>query len=83
MGGSGAEGNGGGGGGLYGGHASQQEGDESCCSGTGGSGYINTTLITNGATIAGDQTFPSPNGSTEIGHSGDGYAIISWISPSQ
>ena len=78
----GAEGNGGGGGGFYGGPACQQEGDESCCSGTGGSGYINTTLITNGATIAGAQTFPSPNGGTEIGHSGDGYAIISWISPS-
>ena len=78
----GAEGNGGGGGGFYGGYASQEQGDESDCGGSGGSGYINTTLITNGATIAGDQTFPSPNGGTEIGHGGNGYAIISWISPS-
>ena len=78
VGGGGAEGNGGGGGGLYGGPASQNEGNYSCCYGTGGSGYINTTLITNGATIAGDQTFPSPSGGTETGHSGDGYAIITW-----
>ena len=82
MGGSGAEGNGGGGGGLYGGHASQLEGGSSNCAGTGGSGYINTTKITNGTTIAGDQIFPSSSGGTETGHSGDGYAIISWISPS-
>ena len=74
----GAEGNGGGGGGLYGGHASQLEGADSNCAGTGGSGYINTTKITNGTTIAGDQTFPSSSGGTETGHSGDGYAIITW-----
>ena len=74
----GAQGNGGGGGGFYGGPASQQEGEKSCCPGTGGSGYINTTLITNGATIAGDQTFPSPNGGTETGHEGNGYCIITW-----
>ena len=47
----------------------------------GGSGHIGT-MLTNGATIAGDQTFPSPSGGTETGHSGDGYCIISWISPS-
>ncbi|WP_024990751.1 glycine rich domain-containing protein, partial [Segatella albensis] len=74
--GSGAEGNGGGGGGLYGGHASQLEGVNSNCAGTGGSGYVGD--VTNGATIAGNQTFPSPNGGTETGHSGDGYAIITW-----
>ena len=62
-----------GGGGWYGGGGSATAG-----AGGGGSGHINTTLITNGATIAGDQTFPSPSGGTETGHSGDGYAIITW-----
>ena len=76
----GAEGNGGGGGGFYGGTACQEEGVSSDCSGAGGSGYIGG--ITNEATIAGDQTFPKPKGGTETGHEGDGYAIISWISPS-
>ncbi|WP_238314535.1 glycine rich domain-containing protein [Segatella albensis] len=32
--------------------------------------------------IAGDAIMPKPGGGTETGHSGDGYAIISWISPS-
>ncbi|WP_051230956.1 glycine-rich protein [Segatella albensis] len=68
---------GGGGGGWYGGGGTPFTG-----TGGGGSGHINTTLITNGATIAGDQTFPSPSGGTETGHSGNGYCIISWISPS-
>ena len=68
---------GGGGGGWYGGGGTPFTG-----AGGGGSGHINTTLITNGATIAGDQTFPKPKGGTEAGHSGYGYAIISWISPS-
>ena len=77
---NGAEGNGGGGGGFYGGYASQEEGEDSDCGGSGGSGYVGD--VTNGATIAGDQTFPKPKGGKETGHSGDGYAIISWISPS-
>ena len=72
----GAEGNGGGGGGFYGGYASQEQGEGSDCGGAGGSGYVGD--VTNGATIAGDQTFPSPSGGTETGHSGDGYAIITW-----
>ena len=76
----GAEGNGGGGGGFYGGLASLQDGNHSCCGGAGGSGYVGS--VTNGETIAGDQTFPKPKGGTETGHEGDGYAIISWISPS-
>ncbi len=76
----GAEGNGGGGGGFYGGPASQKTGDLSDCGGAGGSGYVGSVI--NGTTIAGDQTFLSPSGGTETGHSGNGYAIISWISPS-
>ncbi|WP_027452732.1 glycine rich domain-containing protein [Segatella albensis] len=75
-----AEGNGGGGGGFYGGPASQRTDKWSDCPGTGGSGYVGS--VSNGITIAGDQTFASPSGGTETGHSGDGYAIISWISPS-
>jgi len=42
------------------------------------SGYV----FTNSVMIAGDATMPKPKGGTETGHSGDGYAIISWISPS-
>ena len=76
----GVEGNGGGGGGFYGGPACQTEGSNSNCGGAGGSGYIGG--LTNGTTIAGDQAFPSPSGGTETGHEGDGYCIISWISPS-
>ena len=56
------------------------EGYHSCCCGAGGSGYVGD--VTNGATIAGDSTMPRPSGGTEQGHHGEGYAIISWISPS-
>ena len=42
------------------------------------SGYV----FTNSVMIAGDAIMPKPKGGTETGHSGDGYAIISWISPS-
>ena len=76
---AGAEGNGGGGGGFYGGLACQEEKEYSVCSGAGGSGYVGSVI--NGSTIAGDQSFPSPSGGTEQGHLGNGYAIISWISP--
>lgn len=63
----------GGGAGLYGGG-----GATVWCSAGGGSGYVNT-LLTNAKTIAGDTDFPSPNGGTETGHSGDGACIISWF----
>ena len=42
------------------------------------SGYI----FTNPVMIAGNATMPKPKGGTETGHAGDGYCIISWISPS-
>ena len=61
----------GGGGGFYGGG----QGDNST-GGGGGSGYINTSLLTNCTTTAGDTSFPSPSGSTETGHSGNGYVRI-------
>lgn len=41
----------------------------------GGSGYINPVLK-NSNLIAGNQSFPSPTGSTETGHSGNGYVRI-------
>ena len=62
---------GGGGGGFYGGG----QGDNST-GGGGGSGYINTSLLTNCTTTAGDQSFLSPTGSSETGHSGNGHVKI-------
>ena len=76
----GAEGGGGGGGGLYGGLSPQVTGEGSNWAGGGGSGYVNTSLLTNAKTIAGDTNFPSPNGGTEKGHSGDGACIVTQIS---
>ena len=63
---------GGGGGGYYGGGGGADYG-----SGSGGSGYINPKLE-NAKTYPGSTLFASPtSGKTEIGHKGDGYAIIS------
>ena len=77
----------GGGGGWYGGGAGGPDGGAG-----GGSGYIYTSTtasnypsgcllnssyyLTNAQTIAGNQSFPSPTGSTETGHSGNGYVRI-------
>ncbi|WP_036886919.1 glycine rich domain-containing protein, partial [Segatella albensis] len=66
------------GGGWYGGYTVSSMVESIYAHAGGGSGHINTTLITNGATIAGDQTFPSPSGGTETGHTGNGYCIITW-----
>ena len=64
----------GGGGGWYGGGASRIQG------GAGGSGYVKSNL-SDGNTIAGDENtvFLAPNGSTETGHAGNGYARITRI----
>lgn len=73
QGGSGAgynDGGAGGGGGYYGG------GGGTICAGGGGSGYVNTSKLTSTATIAGNSSFTSPTGSTETGHSGNGYIRI-------
>lgn len=64
-------GSGGGGGGYYGGSGGGQYGQGA----GGGSGYINPVLK-NSNLIAGDQSFPSPTGGTETGHSGNGYVRI-------
>lgn len=75
----------GGGGGWYGGGLH-------CDSAGGGSGYVYTPTtasnypsgcllnsayyLSNAQTIAGNQSFPSPIGGTETGHSGNGYVRI-------
>lgn len=43
--------------------------------GGGGSGYI-STILNNASTINGSYSIQSPNGGTEYGHEGDGYARI-------
>lgn len=45
----------------------------------GGSGYINPVLK-NSNLIAGNKSFPSPTGSTETGHSGNGHVKITKLS---
>lgn len=76
----------GGGGGWYGGAGCY------CDYAGGGSGYVYTSstaknypsgcllnssyYLSNAQTIAGNQSFPSPTGDTETGHSGNGYVRI-------
>lgn len=78
-----------GGGGWYGGGLH-------CDSAGGGSGYVYTSATTsnypsgcllnstyylsNAQTIAGNQSFPSPTGSSETGHSGNGHVKITKLS---
>ena len=61
----------GGGGGWYGGGSSIYSAS------AGGSGYIGG--VSNGTTIAGNQSFPSPTGGIETGHTGNGYCKITWM----
>lgn len=74
---TGSDGNygGAGGGGYYGGGGANSDHslvDDS--GGGGGSGYIGG--VTEGQTIAGNQTMPAPSGGTQTGHSGHGFARI-------
>ncbi|WP_084608568.1 fimbrillin family protein [Xylanibacter oryzae] len=64
-----------GGGGWYGGAGTNIV---SGGGGGGGSGHIGTGVT--GTTVAGNQTFISPFGGTETGHSGNGYARITFVS---
>lgn len=89
--GGGSESGGGGGGGWYGGGAGSYG-----TAGAGGSGYVYTSstaknypsgcllnssyYLTNASTIAGNKSFPSPSGSTETGHSGNGHVKITKLS---
>ena len=71
---------GGGGGGWYGGGAGGNMSGGGGAGG-GGSGYVNP-ILTNAATIAGDQTFVSPTGGTETGHSGSSYTRVTYLGTS-
>jgi len=68
----------GGGGGWYGGYTVIPTVSNTYATAGGGSGHIGT-MLTNGVTIAGNQSFPSPTGGTETGHSGNGNAKITWM----
>lgn len=79
------------GGGWYGGGAGGPDGGAG-----GGSGYVYTSstaanypsgclldssmYLTDAQILAGDTSFPAPNGGNETGHSGDGYVRITSIS---
>ena len=76
---NGGEGNSGGGGGFCGGYSNQATGSKTNGIGGGGSGYVNTGLLVDAKTIAGNQKFLSPMGIEETGHQGDGAALISWL----
>ena len=49
---------------------------------TGKPNHYSGKVFTNSVMIAGNAIMPKPGGGTGTGHSGDGYCIISWISPS-
>ena len=75
----GGEGNSGGGGGFCGGYSNPVTGDNTNAIGGGGSGYVNTKFLTDATTTPGNTTFSSPTGTKELGHQGDGAAVISWF----
>lgn len=45
-----------------------------------GYGVSTAYYLTNASTKSGDTTFEGPTGVNETGHSGDGYAKITWVS---
>ena len=76
---SGAEGNGGAGGGWYGGYSYQTgNGNGTNVGGGGGSGHLGSGVT--GSTIAGNTSFTDYDGTTVTGHSGNGYARITFVS---
>ena len=76
---NGGEGNSGGGGGFCGGYSDQRTGSNTNGIGGGGSGYVNTSLLVNATTIAGNQQIQKPNGVVETGHLSYGEAVITWL----
>lgn len=76
---------GGGGGGYYGGGSGQSavyEYLKKVGGGGGGSSYIGGVTTYGGVTaqtISGDASMPSPTGGTQTGHSGNGYAKITYL----
>ena len=75
----GGEGNSGGGGGFCGGYSDQRTGSNTNGIGGGGSGYVNTSLLVDATTIAGNQQILKPNGVVETGHLSHGEAVITWL----
>lgn len=76
---NGCEGNSGGGGGFCGGYSDQRTGSNTNGIGGGGSGYVNTSLLVDATTIAGNQQILKPNGVVETGHLSHGEAVITWL----
>lgn len=76
---NGGEGNSGGGGGFCGGYSDQRTGSKTNGIGGGGSGYVNTSLLVDAKTIAGNQQITKPNGVVETGHLSYGEAVITWL----
>ena len=76
---NGGEGNSGGGGGFCGGYSDQRTGSNTNGIGGGGSGYVNTSLLVDATTIAGNQQIQKPNGVVETGHLSYGEAVITWL----
>lgn len=76
---NGGEGNSGGGGGFCGGYSDQRTGSNTNGIGSGGSGYVNTSLLVDAKTIAGNQQILKPNGVVETGHLSYGEAVITWL----
>ena len=90
---------GGGGGWYGGGGAYDSDSDSDGRWGGGGSGYVYTSstaknypnecllnsthYLTNAKTIAGNTFFPSPTGSAETGHTGNGFCRITNMTPKQ
>ena len=90
---------GGGGGWYGGGGAYDNDSDSDGRWGGGGSGYVYTSstaknypngcllnsthYLTNAKTIAGDTSFTSPTGSSETGHTGNGFCRITNLNPTQ
>lgn len=90
---------GGGGGWYGGGGAYDSDSDSDGRWGGGGSGYVYTSstaknypngcllnsthYLTNAQTIAGDTFFTSPTGSSETGHTGNGFCRITNLNPTQ
>ena len=88
----GCEGNGGGGGGYYGGISTDSTeigsdsgggGGSSCVSGHQQCDVINNIYFSYIKIISGNETMHQPNGEYYEGHSGDGYARITLIVPTQ
>lgn len=70
------------GGGWYGGNKLAASSGSGGMAGSGGSGHINTSELTEGETIAGNVSVPTHDGSSYmIGNTGDGYARISFVNP--